>query len=775
MDASPLNAARETYLMGGADDTGHDPRHDPPSNDRLESWKEIATHVGKDVKTVQRWEKRAGLPVHRHTEGRVLNVHAYRSEIDTWRDQHRAQRGNDDGGQGVSVNSEASDTWGNATRTWTSWPVLVTGSLIAIVLVASLTWVTLTRRAEPGLGLAESFHEGNYVLITQFENLTGDPLFDGTLEYALERELSESSFVRVAPSDRVRDALRLMKVPEDTAVNATIGREAALRDDGIRAILTGRIEKLGPSFVLSVQLVDPQDGGVVASVSEDASGERTLVSAVRRQASQVRAALGEALPLIEASDQRLERVTTPSLRALQLYSQAYDVYRFGGRSQKPVAAGLFQEAIAADPDFAAAHNMLGWSIRSQGPVDADEYLPHFERAVALATGSTEADRLFIEGSYYTVTEQYETAVPKYEALLDVQPGHYYAVNNLVFARGALGLLTDTAALTAQRADQRPNDHGSQLQAAHQLTVAWQIERAKVYLSRARTLITPESTVSMPQLAQMDFFPAYAHWFRGELDEAIREIEAVSGTIPERTSATGSDRTSQDALYATAGNFYVALGQLQRAKTSFERIREANARHYFLGWLAYDLSDLAGLRDHLHLVSDGRYPVPLTAPRPFEVVWAGLDPESFAYGPRPPSTADWDLAGGELARQRGETSDAIERLEQGIQGPQLRELSHQDFYRGSESLATAWQELGEDTQALRVLEEAAQVRARYFFGQVVGAFGRSRIQARLAREYRKLGRNDDAEAIETDMLRMLRYADDDHPIVRYIQESQTSNP
>ena len=295
----------------------------------------------------------------------------------------------------------------------------------------------------------------------------------------------------------------------------------------------------------------------------------------------------------------------------------------------------------------------------------------------------------------------------------------------------------------------------------------------MYVSRARTLITPESTVSNSQLAQILFFPAYEHWFRGELDEAIREIEAVSRTIPDRTSATGSDRNLQDYLYSSAGTLYVAVGQLQRAQASFENIREVNTRHLFLSWLAYDLGDFAGLRDHLRLVSDGRYPVLDVAPRPLEVVWAGLDPESFAYGRRTPSPADRDLASGELARRRGETSDAIERLERGIQGPQLRELSHQDFYRGSESLATALQESGEDTQALRVLEEAAQVRARYFFGNVVGAFGRSRIQARLAREYRKLGRNDDAEAIETDILLMLRDADDDHPIVRYIQESQTS--
>jgi len=139
----------------------------------------------------------------------------------------------------------------------------------------------------------------------------------------------------------------------------------------------------------------------------------------------------------------------------------------------------------------------------------------------------------------------------------------------------------------------------------------------------------------------------------------------------------------------------------------------------------------------------------------------------------PGVGYWELAWGELALRRGETSDAIERLERGLELTSADSLI--DFYLGSESLATAWQQLGNETQALRVLEDAAHVKARYLpYGLVgAGAFGRFRVQAGLAREYRRLEHIDEAEALEADVLRMLAYADADHPIVRQIRESQAS--
>ena len=132
----------------------------------------------------------------------------------------------------------------------------------------------------------------------------------------------------------------------------------------------------------------------------------------------------------------------------------------------------------------------------------------------------------------------------------------------------------------------------------------------------------------------------------------------------------------------------------------------------------------------------------------------------------------DLASGELALRREDWHKAIELLQRGIAGESSR--GRLDYYLGAESLATAWQHVGDDAQALVVLEEAAAAKARYPISLMVGAFGGLRVQARLAREYRRLGRVDEAVAIEDDVLHMLKYADADHPIVLQIKEAQ-NNP
>jgi DNA-binding winged helix-turn-helix (wHTH) protein len=172
-----------------------------------------------------------------------------------------------------------------------------------------------------------NFAARDFVLITKFENRTGESVFEGSLEYALEREFSNSQFLNVAPRGRIEDVLRLMKKPLDTKIDAALGREICLRDGGIRALLTGRIEKLGTIYVLSANVVDSASGDTVASLSEDVPGDSQMASAVRRLSIRVRENLGEKTAFISQSREQLEKATTPSMLALQFYSQALDLER----------------------------------------------------------------------------------------------------------------------------------------------------------------------------------------------------------------------------------------------------------------------------------------------------------------------------------------------------------------------------------------------------------------------------------------------------------------
>jgi hypothetical protein len=200
----------------------------PDVTDRLSSWKEIAAYLGRDVRTVQRWERTQGLPVHRHHHNRLSTAYAYKSELDAWWHNRPSGNGSEDGGASDDDGSEiarnpvspagepplTSDHAGRrATRRW----VAAGASLVLTAAIAVLVWQVARegRTAEPAVSLAAD----DWVLVTAFDNHSGEPVFDGTLEYVLRQQLAASPTVRVASPDRVRDALQLMRRPLDTRVD----------------------------------------------------------------------------------------------------------------------------------------------------------------------------------------------------------------------------------------------------------------------------------------------------------------------------------------------------------------------------------------------------------------------------------------------------------------------------------------------------------------------------------------------------------------------------
>ena len=401
--------------MGAGHAKSPSPVAEPPASERLESWKEIAAYLKRGVRTVQRWEREEGLPVHRHMHDKLGTVYAYRSEIDGWWANGRAR-----------LETEAEPSAGARPRL--SWRLLLVA--VALIAAAGATW-WLTRPQAPVLPFAER----DWVLIAAFENRTGEALFDDVLEHALERELSNSRFVNVVPRERVNDTLAMMRKPLDTKLDAALARQVCLRDGGIRALVSGRVEKLDNTYLLSASLVNPADGATVASFSEEAAGQKEVVPALRRLSGRVRRSVGEELSAIQQSEQTLEKVTTPSLRALQLFSRAdallveekYLMVRTG--THFAAAEELLKQAVTEDPQFASAYTHLAWAVYRQGRPES-EYRPFFERARELSASATERERYFILASYSSLGPP-EKAIPHYEALLRLYPGHFWGTANMV--------------------------------------------------------------------------------------------------------------------------------------------------------------------------------------------------------------------------------------------------------------------------------------------------------------------------------------------------------
>ena len=282
------------------------------------------------------------------------------------------------------------------------------------------------------------------------------------MEAALTRELSNSGFVNVVPRERIDDALRLMRLPTDARIDGARAREIGLRDSDIRVVLTGQVEKLDSTYLLSAAIVDPTNGVAVAGLEQEADSQHAIIAAIRRLSIDVRGTLGEALTSVATAGEQLEQVTTPSLRALQLFSQA-DTLISEGRND--LAEALLHEAVADDPGFASAHMHLAWTIRNQqGSLDESRLAA--QRAFDLVDTTSDRERYFILGSYHWMFDQLEESTTAYETLLRLYPDHYWGTNNLAEQYRRAGRAEESLPLLLTMGQLRPNDFESNFRFAH---------------------------------------------------------------------------------------------------------------------------------------------------------------------------------------------------------------------------------------------------------------------------------------------------------------------
>lgn len=721
----------------------------PPPGERLESWKEIAAYLKRSVRTVQEWEKKENLPVHRRVHDKLGTVYAYKAEMDAWWQD----------GHGRLDAKEAQEVQ-EAARSQTRWALLATTALgLAAVAVVVLLWWARS----PAL----PFEERDWVLIAQFENRTGEPVFDGTLEFALERELSNSRFVNVVPRVRVNDTLQLMKKPTDAVLTASVGREVALRDGGIRALLTGRVEKLDNTYLLSVALVNPSSGVTVRSFSAEAASQRQVVPSLRRLSGQVREALGEALPEIQKSEQALEKVTTPSLRALQLFSQADRLLSQpvpGGRRDDLLrrkralakqAEDLLQRAVTEDSEFASAYMHLAWAVRNQDRPRA-EYWRHAERAVELSKQAGERERYLILGSYHGLNEESEKAAVQYEALLRVYPDDYWGNHNLVEEYQRLGRPQDAVSHVKRKTDLRPNDFGQNCRAAMDLPrLTGSLEEAQPYITRARRLSTPElSRQNSACAAYLEFFSAIEHLLNGRMEHVLAETDRVARTLASRK---GEDR---DTFSLTTADFYLFMGMLRRADLLIRKEPDSELVQWNLARIAQQRGDSQGFNRYIRELSR----------RPEKAFWfdmpivyarVGLLHESEKWIRDHPHAVGIDIARGELALARGQQAEATRLLRDGFAS--VRSHRSLRFFNGAQGLARALESQGDLEGAVRVLEEANNDKELAVMMAATDMWTSLRHQQ--ARLYRKLGREPQARHIEDELRKLLVYADPDHAIAR----------
>ena len=271
------------------------------------------------------------------------------------------------------------------------------------------------------------------IVLAEFENASGDPVFDGALEVALAVALEQSPFLKVFPDERARETLRLMEHPPDERITRTVAREIARRER-VKALLAGSISSLGRNYVLALEAVNAETGDVMAREQVEAASKEEVLSALGAATSRLREKLGESLASIQKFDVPLPRATTNSLEALHAYSLALDEGREVPRLE---AIPYLKRAIELDPTFAMAHAQLSAVYTNTGQ---SSLAPEFsQKAFELRDRVSERERFFISWRYYRdAIQAWDKALELARSWTAAYPREAFAFNSLGAALLRLG-------------------------------------------------------------------------------------------------------------------------------------------------------------------------------------------------------------------------------------------------------------------------------------------------------------------------------------------------
>jgi eukaryotic-like serine/threonine-protein kinase len=288
------------------------------------------------------------------------------------------------------------------------------------------------------------------ILLTEFENKTGEEVFDSTLRQGLVVQLQQSPFLDIFSDQRVRATLQLMSLSPDERVTRERAREICQRQ-GLKAFITGSIVKFDRNYSITLEALNGQTGDALALVQVEAEGRDQVLKALSRAASELREKLGESLSSIQKFDAKLE-VTTSSLEALKQYALGRSEQDKG---QSFKAIQFYRRATELDPKFAAA--WLGLALQYTNTSQPGLGGECLSKAFALIDRVSEDERARITYFYYQiVTGELDKAIEALEAYVKSYPRESRAPGNLGNTYAMTGQFEKSVVATREALRLNPN-------------------------------------------------------------------------------------------------------------------------------------------------------------------------------------------------------------------------------------------------------------------------------------------------------------------------------
>ena len=362
---------------------------------------------------------------------------------------------------------------------------------VVFLLVCGLIPIFFARRSHPVLT------DKDTLVLADFLNKTGDPVFNDTLRQGLAVELSQSPFLSLISDQRIQHVLRLMAKPPDTPLTIETARDVCERTES-PIVLDGSISSLGKHYVLLLRAQNCRTGELLYVEQAEAARKEDVLSAISQMAGRFRNRAGEALTTITEHSTPLAEATTPSLEAWKSFVEGMKVGVVQGHA---VAIPYIKRAIEMDPHFATAQAVLGRDYSALGEMElAREYT---RRAFQERDRASDQERFFIDFSYdRLVTGNLEKAMETCELWTRVYPRDVLGHTLYGATAKALGLFEKTLEETKQAVEVDPDNAYAYVHLATVFTYQGNFAEAKMWLQRAtdRKLMLPDFPMVRHQIA-----------------------------------------------------------------------------------------------------------------------------------------------------------------------------------------------------------------------------------------------------------------------------------
>jgi eukaryotic-like serine/threonine-protein kinase len=394
---------------------------------------------------------------------------------------------------------------------------------------------------------AHALTDKDTIVLADFTNRTGDPVFDGTLQQGLAVQLEQSPFLSIISDQQIQQTLQMMGQKPDAKLTPEIARELCQRT-GSAAVLDGSIAQIGTRYLLTLEAVNCTSGKSLASTEAQASDKTHVLDALGTTASQIRNNLGESLSTVQKFDTPLEQATTPSVEALQEYSLGRKLL-----ADPTAAVPLFQEAIHLDPNFAMAHLSLGLSQLGLGEISTGA--ESIRKAYYLRENVSRWEKFAIESRYYyAVFGDLGKARQTYELWAEAYPRDPIPVDVLSTIYTELGQYDEALAMERNAVHLDPDSDTQNLVGCYLSLNRLKEARATAEEALAKNHDSPALRVNLYQIAFLQ-------------DDA-------AGMMRQESSAAGKPG-AEDVLLDLAAETMAYSGQLATAR-KFSRRAVASA-------------------------------------------------------------------------------------------------------------------------------------------------------------------------------------------------------